>query len=218
MKEPERLPQVLWRTMAFITLLFTTMGAFSYMSFGDNVQTIVLLNLPAKDPGVSTIIALYSLAICLSIPLQLFPAIRIMENGLFTTRSGKNNAVVKWEKNVFRVAVVFVCAWVSIVGSKDKLDKFVALVGTLFCAPLCFFFPPLFHLKAAAKSYLRKVADILVMLFGCLWYVLYCDAQSSLHAYYPIPFSMMYGTAMVLIQWNSSDAVDPIKRCISRSM
>ncbi|CAO3674193.1 unnamed protein product [Umbelopsis vinacea] len=198
MKEPERLPQVLWRTMAFITLLFTTMGAFSYMSFGDNVQTIVLLNLPAKDPGVSTIIALYSLAICLSIPLQLFPAIRIMENGLFTTRSGKNNAVVKWEKNVFRVAVVFVCAWVSIVGSKDKLDKFVALVGTLFCAPLCFFFPPLFHLKAAAKSYLRKVADILVMLFGCL--------------------CMIYGTAMVLIQWNSSDAVDPIKRCISRSM
>jgi solute carrier family 36 (proton-coupled amino acid transporter) len=171
MKEPKSLPQVLWRTMAFITLLFTTMGAFSYMSFGDNVQTIVLLNLPAKDPGVSTIIALYSLAICLSIPLQLFPAIRIMENGLFTTRSGKNNAVVKWEKNVFRVAVVFMCAWVSIVGSKDKLDKFVALVGTLFCAPLCFVFPTLFHLKAAAKTYVRKVADVMVMLFGSFWYV-----------------------------------------------
>lgn len=169
MKEPKRLPQVLWRTMAFITLLFTTMGAFSYMSFGKNVQTIVLLNLPAKDPGVSTIIALYSLAICLSIPLQLFPAIRIMENGLFTTRSGKNNAVVKWEKNVFRVAVVFMCAWVSIVGSKDKLDKFVALVGTLFCAPLCFFFPPLFHLKAASKSYFRKALNLSVMVFGCIW-------------------------------------------------
>lgn len=198
MKEPKRLPQVLWRTMAFITLLFTTMGAFSYMSFGDNVQTIVLLNLPAKDPGVSTIIALYSLAICLSIPLQLFPAIRIMENGLFTTRSGKNNAVVKWEKNVFRVAVVFMCAWVSIVGSKDKLDKFVALVGTLVCAPLCFVFPTLFHLKAAAKTYVRKVADVMVMLFGA--------------------FCMIYGTAMVIGQWNSSDVVDPIKRCISRSM
>jgi len=197
MKEPKRLPQVLWRTMAFITLLFTTMGAFSYMSFGKNVQTIVLLNLPAKDPGVSTIIALYSLAICLSIPLQLFPAIRIMENGLFTTRSGKNNAVVKWEKNVFRVAVVFMCAWVSIVGSKDKLDKFVALVGTLFCAPLCFFFPPLFHLKAASKSYFRKALNLSVMVFGCI--------------------CMIYGTAMVLVQWNSSDAIDPIKRCISRS-
>lgn len=197
MKEPKRLPQVLWRTMAFITLLFSTMGAISYMAFGDNVQTIVLLNLPAKDPGVSTIIALYSLAICLSIPLQLFPAIRIMENGLFTTRSGKNNTIVKWEKNVFRVAVVFMCAWVSIVGSKDKLDKFVALVGTLFCAPLCFLFPPLFHLKAAAKSYLRKCADVAVIVFGLL--------------------CMLYGTAMVLVQWNSSVGIDPIKRCIARS-
>ncbi|KAM3579471.1 hypothetical protein VKS41_007930 [Umbelopsis sp. WA50703] len=197
MKEPKRLPQVLWRTMAFITLLFSTMGAISYMAFGDNVQTIVLLNLPAKDPGVSTIIALYSLAICLSIPLQLFPAIRIMENGLFTTRSGKNNTIVKWEKNVFRVAVVFMCAWVSIVGSKDKLDKFVALVGTLFCAPLCFLFPPLFHFKAAAKSYVRKCADVAVMSFGLI--------------------CMIYGTAMVLVQWNSSAGIDPIKRCIARS-
>jgi hypothetical protein len=28
---------------------------------------------------------------------------------------------------------------------------------------------------------------------------------------------MIYGTAMVLVQWNSSAGIDPIKRCIARS-
>lgn len=159
MKDPKEFPRVLRRALTVITCLFILMGALSYMTFGDEVQTIILLNLPSKDPMVSSIQTLYSLAICLSIPLQLFPAIRIMENGLFTTKSGKNNAVVKWQKNVFRVFVVFLCAGIGIVGSKDKLDKFVALIGALFCIPLCFIFPPLFHMKALELPTARRIAN-----------------------------------------------------------
>jgi proton-coupled amino acid transporter len=69
--------------------------------------------------------ALYALAICLSIPLQLFPAIRITENALFS-KSGKHNPLVKWQKNMFRFMAVLACACVAIVGSGD-LDKFVSL-------------------------------------------------------------------------------------------
>ncbi|KAI9494583.1 transmembrane amino acid transporter protein-domain-containing protein [Zychaea mexicana] len=170
MKEPQKFPGVLRRTLMVITILFILLGAISYLAFGEDVQTIILLNLPSKDPMVSSIQTLYSLAICLSIPLQLFPAIRIMENGLFTTRSGKNNAVVKWQKNVFRVLVVFLCAWIAIVGSRDKLDKFVSLIGALFCIPLCFVFPPLFHIKALSLPPMRRAADIALIGFGVIWY------------------------------------------------
>ncbi|OAD02822.1 hypothetical protein MUCCIDRAFT_142939 [Mucor lusitanicus CBS 277.49] len=169
MKDPKKFPRVLTRALTVITCLFITMGALSYMTFGENVQTIILLNLPSKDPMVSSIQTLYSLAICLSIPLQLFPAIRIMENGLFTTKSGKNNAIVKWQKNVFRVFVVFLCAGIGIIGSKDKLDKFVALIGALFCIPLCFVFPPLFHLKALELPPTRRIANFALILFGIIW-------------------------------------------------
>lgn len=169
MKNPKQFPQVLTRALTVITCLFILMGALSYMTFGENVQTIILLNLPSKDPMVSSIQTLYSLAICLSIPLQLFPAIRIMENGLFTTKSGKNNAVVKWQKNVFRVFIVFLCAAIGIIGSKDKLDKFVSFVGALFCIPLCFIFPPLFHLKALELPKTRKLANFALILFGTIW-------------------------------------------------
>ncbi|KAG2200045.1 hypothetical protein INT47_007690 [Mucor saturninus] len=194
MKDPKKFPRVLTRALTVITCLFITMGTLSYMTFGENVETIILLNLPSKDPMVSSIQTLYSLAICLSIPLQLFPAIRIMENGLFTTKSGKNNAIVKWQKNVFRVFVVFLCAGIGIVGSKDKLDKFVSLVGALFCIPLCFIFPPLFHLKALELPPTRRLANYALITFG-----LVC---------------MIFVTFSTLSQWNSAEPTDPVKQCI----
>ena len=69
-----------------------------------------------------------SAAILLSMPLQLFPAVRIMENGLFS-RSGKHNKSVKWQKNVFRAGTVVFCSLLSWAGS-NELDKFVSLIGS----------------------------------------------------------------------------------------
>ncbi|CEG71869.1 hypothetical protein RMATCC62417_07528 [Rhizopus microsporus] len=195
MKNPKEFPNVLTKAIITITALFITIGALSYMAFGENVQTIILLNLPSNDPMVSSIQTLYSLAICLSIPLQLFPAIRIMENGLFTTKSGKNNTVVKWQKNVFRVFVVFVCAAIGIIGSRDKLDKFVSLVGALFCIPLCFIFPPLFHLKALELPVTRRLANFALIIFGVI--------------------CMIFVILSTLGQWNSAEPTDPIKQCIA---
>lgn len=71
---------------------------------------------------------MYSLAIMLSVPLQLFPAVRIIENGLFS-RSGKGNMRVKWQKNTFRFAIVIFCGLLSYVGASD-LDKFVSFIGS----------------------------------------------------------------------------------------
>ena len=68
-----------------------------------------------------------SIAILLSIPLQLFPAVRIMENGLFV-RSGKHNPKVKWQKNLFRAGTVIFCSLLSW-ASSSELDKFVSLIG-----------------------------------------------------------------------------------------
>ncbi|KAI8081557.1 transmembrane amino acid transporter protein-domain-containing protein [Halteromyces radiatus] len=191
MKEPEKFPKVLSYTMIGITTIFLSVGFFSYLAFGNNVQTVILLNLPGTA-AVNTVQALYALAICLSIPLQLFPAIRITENALFS-KSGKNNPVVKWQKNVFRFAAVLACASIAIIGSGD-LDKFVSLVGSLCCVPLCFLFPPLFHLKAIANTWRQKVIDISILIFGIL--------------------SMTYTTGITIVLWSQGGDEAPISRCI----
>jgi proton-coupled amino acid transporter len=150
-------------------------------------QTVVFVNLPSDDKFVQTSQFLYSLAILLSTPLQLFPAVRIMENGLFPQRSGKRSLKVKWEKNAFRAAVVVGCAGISWAGASD-LDKFVSLIGSLaWCVPsftlslssldraddkrvrsvpLGFIFPALLHFKACARTRSQKAADLALLVFG----------------------------------------------------
>jgi amino acid permease len=121
MKEPEKFPKVLTGSMIFMTVLFTSVGVVSYLAFGDKVETVILLNLPAHSAVVNSVQLLYAMAICLSIPLQLFPAIRIMETGLFTL-SGKTNMKVKWQKNMFRFGMVVVCAIIAIGGSNVSIS------------------------------------------------------------------------------------------------
>jgi proton-coupled amino acid transporter len=125
--------------MIIISVLFITMGAVSYAAYGSKTETVVLLNLPQENRFVNTVQLLYSCAILLSTPLQIFPAIRIVETELFT-RSGKYNPYIKWQKNVFRFFVVMLCAGIAW-GGADHLDKFVALVGNFACIPLVYIYP-----------------------------------------------------------------------------
>ncbi|KAF9439059.1 neutral amino acid transporter [Entomortierella beljakovae] len=165
MKEPKKFPKVLTGVMIGITVLFTSLGALSYAAFGSKTETVVLLNLPQKSRLVQSVQSLYSIAIMLSIPLQLFPAIRIMENGIFT-RSGKYNTLVKWQKNFFRVLSLFGCAAIAIWAGED-LDKFVSIVGSVACIPLAYIFPAMFHYKTHPNKNTR-VFDVMLFIFGCV--------------------------------------------------
>ncbi|KAF9111547.1 neutral amino acid transporter [Mortierella sp. AM989] len=165
MKEPEKFPKVLTGVMIGITVLFTSLGALSYAAFGSKTETVVLLNLPQKSHMVQTVQALYSIAIMLSIPLQLFPAIRIMETGIFT-RSGKYNMLVKWQKNFFRVLALFACAAIAI-WAGENLDKFVSIVGSVACIPLAYIFPAMFHYKTHPNRRTR-IFDVILFVFGCV--------------------------------------------------
>lgn len=139
MKNPRQFPKVMGFVMIVITVVFVSMGALSYAAYGSAVETVVILNLPQDDKLVNGVQFLYSLAILLSTPLQIFPAIRITENELFT-KSGKYNPYIKWQKNVFRFFVVALCAGIAWFGAND-LDKFVSVVGSFACVPLVYIYP-----------------------------------------------------------------------------
>ncbi|KAH7212659.1 transmembrane amino acid transporter protein-domain-containing protein [Fusarium oxysporum] len=203
MRHPQKFPRVLLIVMIIITVLFIGMGAISYAAYGSHTETVVLLNLPQDNKMVNGVQFLYSVAILLSTPLQIFPAIRIAETELFT-RSGKYNPWVKWQKNVFRFFVVMLCAAIAWLGA-DHLDKFVALVGNFACIPLVFIYPPMLHYKAIARTKFWKVADILLCIFGFIamayattltamsWATAepkhpgYCDEKGTMHGFESLP-------------------------------
>lgn len=139
MKKPQQLPAVLGGVMVIITVIFVSMGALAYAAFGSKTETVVLLNMPQDNKFVNGVQFIYSLAILLSTPMQIFPAITIMEKGIFS-RSGKYSKGIKWRKNGFRFSVVMLAAGIAWVGAND-LDKFVALVGSFACIPLVYIYP-----------------------------------------------------------------------------
>jgi proton-coupled amino acid transporter len=139
MKDPKKFPKVLGGVMIIITVIFVSAGALSYAAYGSKTKTVVLLNMPQDNKFVNAVQFIYSLAILLSTPLQIYPAIEITSQQLFS-RTGKYNPYVKWKKNFFRFFMVTVCACIAWAGAGD-LDKFVSLVGSFACIPLVFIYP-----------------------------------------------------------------------------
>ncbi|KAF9223706.1 amino acid transporter [Gyrodon lividus] len=164
MREPHKFPKALTGVMiGTLLLLFGGAGALAYLTFGSDVKSVVLVNLDQTNKFTQSVQFLYSVAILLSIPLQFFPAVRILENGLFS-RSGKRDPRIKWLKNFFRFGLVMFCTIISWAGAAD-LDKFVALIGSFACVPLCFVYPAMLHYKVA-KTRMEKLRDILLGSFG----------------------------------------------------
>lgn len=85
-------------------------------------QTFVTMNIPQGDPVGAVSIALYSVAIMLTYPLQLFPAIKCMERHLFRA-GGQRTFQRTWLKNSLRAAtVLFTAVVANYAGSRYAFD------------------------------------------------------------------------------------------------
>lgn len=80
MREPRKFPKVLAGNMLAVMTLLATSGTLAYLAYGSNTQAVVLTNLPQDNKFVNAVQFLYSIAILLSTPLQLFPAVSLNLN------------------------------------------------------------------------------------------------------------------------------------------
>ncbi|KAI8577066.1 hypothetical protein K450DRAFT_253500 [Umbelopsis ramanniana AG] len=182
MKEPEKFPRVVIIGMAIVTGIYILIATLGYLAYGELVQAAVIANLPQPSNLTASVQILYSLAIILSAPFMLFPAIKIVENGIFGARRGRHSQKIKWSKNALRLIMAVICAAVAFGIGADNLDKFVSLVGCVACVPLCFIFPGLFHYKIA-HNVRDKIFDIILMIWGVgiMIYTLYVNINSWVH-------------------------------------
>ncbi|PNY24886.1 Vacuolar amino acid transporter 3 [Tolypocladium capitatum] len=181
MKKPEHFGGLLYFVMFLITIIFTSVGALCYATFGEKTKIQVMSNFPQDSAFVNAVQFLYSLAVLGGEPVQLFPAVRIIETSLFGERAtGKKSIAIKWKKNAIRAAVMALCVGISMVGATD-LDKFVALIGSFACVPLVYIYPAYLHYKGVAKMGWAKAMDMALMVLGIV--------------------AMVYTTAVAVIQW-----------------
>ena len=166
MAQPEKFSRLLYIVMVIITIIFTSIGALCYATFGNHTSVEIISNYPQSSKLVNAVQFLYSMAVLVGTPVQLFPAVRIIETSLFGERaSGKRDGATKWKKNAFRAAITVMCGLIAILGASD-LDKFVALIGSFACVPLVYIYPAMLHFKGIAESRWSKVGDALLMAVG----------------------------------------------------
>ncbi|GAP90705.1 putative vacuolar amino acid transporter 3 [Rosellinia necatrix] len=165
MAKPERFEWLLGSIMVLITIIFTAVGALCYATFGTDTSIEIINNYPQTSKFVNAVQFLYSLAVLGGNPVQLFPAIRILETGIFGHRSGKQSLRTKWKKNALRTFLVLVCGGVAIAGT-GNLDKFVALIGSVACVPLVYVYPAYLHYRGIATSRVTKIGDLTFMAVG----------------------------------------------------
>ncbi|RKO98069.1 hypothetical protein CXG81DRAFT_12981 [Caulochytrium protostelioides] len=191
MDEPEKFPAVMSWCVFTIGTIFIVIGALGYLAFGSVVETNIFLNMPKGTATTEIIQFFYAIAIILSFPLCMYPAVRINEQAIFGIKNGKSSTTVKWQKNMFRMLLTFALAFVAWAGSAN-LDKFVALVGCFACIPLSFIYPSIFHYHIAKTRWVR-MKDLALVVLGTL--------------------AMFYATAITLQQWFISEPDIPKGRC-----
>ncbi|KAI7903914.1 transmembrane amino acid transporter protein-domain-containing protein [Cokeromyces recurvatus] len=181
MKDPKKFPMVLNIGMLICTLIFTLIGAIGYIAFGDITQASVVANIP-RIPLSITVQILYAIAMILTSPFMLYPPLVIIERYIFGNHSGRKSVRVKMGKNFIRSLIPIICAVISFCVGSSNLNKFVSLVGSVACMPLCFIFPGLFHFRVTTKSY-AKILDIILVLFGwaMMVYTMYININSWIH-------------------------------------
>ncbi|KAF3763120.1 hypothetical protein M406DRAFT_292755 [Cryphonectria parasitica EP155] len=167
MRRPEHFEPLLGVVMLIITCIYTSVGAMCYATFGSRTQIEVIDNFPQTSRLVNAVQFIYALAVLIGNPVQLFPAMRILEGRIFGHRSGKKDLWTKWKKNFFRTFLVILCCGISIGGSAN-LDRFVALIGSVACVPLVYMYPPFLHYRAVASTTREKALDVALMVLGAV--------------------------------------------------
>jgi proton-coupled amino acid transporter len=142
-----KFPAIYQRVILSIIAFYGFFGITCWMSFGQEVRTVLTTSLP-EGVMASTVQLAYSIAVIFTFPLQNFPSLEIATRSIKGTMKSSCGSSTSFfqKRNVISSFMVCVLAVVAI-STMDSLDKVVSLMGSLLGCPIAFVFPPLIHLK-----------------------------------------------------------------------
>lgn len=142
MEKPEALPKILKSQMVVITAIYIVFSSVSALALGDKLEDIVFFSLPTSQPFYLLIQILYAVSALFTYPIQLFPAIRIMENSkflrmrLFNEKGRTRNKYLRYGLRLFMIGCVFLIAYLT-----KSFHLFLGLIGSCIMTTLGFGLP-----------------------------------------------------------------------------
>ncbi|XP_026747335.1 proton-coupled amino acid transporter-like protein pathetic [Trichoplusia ni] len=141
MKKPQHFlgcPSVMVIAMTLVMLLYTILGVFGYLRYGDVLRGTITLNLPMDDWPAICAKVFISVTIFLTYPLHFFVVIDIISRFAEPRIQQKYHNVMQISARVF---VVCFCGAIGI--ALPYLEQIINLVGALFYSLLGLIIPGL---------------------------------------------------------------------------
>ena len=163
MQTPEAFTSVLLVATVVVCVLYTVVGVLGVLAFGVEVDQNILLSVGGHGFVARAVSVLYGAAIICSLPLQAYPAYRVLEIALGIP-SGKHIAKAKWTKNVLRALIIITLAVLAVV-TRTYLHYIVAVIGGIAGVPMGFIIPAFIHYRVCGT---QPVTDVCIMIFGAV--------------------------------------------------
>ena len=140
----KKFPFVYQKVILSIICFYCVFGMCCWVSFGDDVKTVMTTSLPSGILATTVQLA-YSTAVIFTFPLQNFPSLEIATSSIAASmeKCGSRLAYLQ-NRSIIASFLVLLLALVGI-AAMENLDKVVSLMGGLLGCPLAFIFPPLIY-------------------------------------------------------------------------
>uniref|UniRef100_T1GF26 Amino acid transporter transmembrane domain-containing protein n=1 Tax=Megaselia scalaris TaxID=36166 RepID=T1GF26_MEGSC len=158
--------------MVIVACLYTAVGFFGYLKYGDDVKGSITLNLPPGDVLSQSVRIMMALAIFLSYTLQFYVPVTILEP--FVQRHFDNERSAMWSGIGLRVGmVIFTFVLAACI---PRLESIISLVGAVSSSALALIAPPIIEIVTFWPVGFGKYngmlwKDIGILIFGLLGFV-----------------------------------------------
>ncbi|XP_028401845.1 proton-coupled amino acid transporter 1-like isoform X1 [Dendronephthya gigantea] len=158
----KRFPSLLNLGMAFVSVLYISMGFFGYLSCTDNCLGSITLNLGETAYSV-TVRSMMSASVFLSYFIQAYVPFVLVESWVFT-KTGSEPGMAK--RCAIRAAIVFFTAVLA--GTVPDLEYIIALFGATTSTTLSITLPAILHTISLAPnlSKFTITKNIAIVVFG----------------------------------------------------
>ncbi|XP_034950447.1 proton-coupled amino acid transporter-like protein pathetic [Chelonus insularis] len=159
-------PGVLNITMSIVVFLYTLVGIFGYLKYGDSTESIITLNLATEDILGQSVKVIIALAILFTYGLQYFVPLDIMSTLVRARLSHRFSGV---GETVFRVFMALLTIAVGL--AIPKLEPFISLVGAVFFSILGISIPAIVETISCWEGHLgtcywRLIKNIILGIFS----------------------------------------------------
>jgi len=176
--------------MVIVAALYTGVGFFGYLKYGENVQGSITLNLPSDDILAHSVRLMMALAIFLSYGLQFYVPMNIMWP-FIRPHLQSERAQLSGDYFIRTCLVVLTCVLAIMI---PNLGAVISLVGAVSSSTLALIFPPVIEIITFWENGYGKYKwilwkDILIMVFGLLgfgfgsyvsiWNVIHPESQQA---------------------------------------